>query len=93
MTLELLVPVTVVNVDLGNFMTPLDLYSANGSTVRRASRPVRTDGPCVLSCSGVPSTYSLQYDADLTSRPLLPVGPLAQTSALPVPFEFESSDA
>lgn len=41
MTLELLVPVTAANVDLGNFMTTLELYNANGSVVWRASRPVR----------------------------------------------------
>lgn len=40
-TLELLLPVTSANVDLGNFMTTLELYNANGSIVWRASRPVR----------------------------------------------------
>lgn len=40
-TLDLVVPVTASNVDLGNFMTTLELYNANGSIVWRASRPVR----------------------------------------------------
>ena len=40
MTLELQIPLTAANVDLGNVMATLDLKNEKNRTVWKASRPV-----------------------------------------------------
>ncbi|CAO1619182.1 unnamed protein product [Parajaminaea phylloscopi] len=79
LTVELLVPISAANLDLGNFMVSVDLVTNDGQVVFRSSRPT------ILRPSNPPMRYLAQVANQYSARPSL-----AGSSLLPLPFTSPS---
>lgn len=78
-TVDLLVPISTANLDLGNFMVSIDLVTAENITVFRSSRPT------ILRPSAPPLRFLTQMTSGMASIP-----GIAGTAGLPLPFTSPS---